>query len=136
MRAAVEGVCQQLALVRDAIGTAGLPVREVRATGGAVASGLWVRTLAAALDLPVLVADSPVGTGLGACLVGWHALGALPDLDAATALVDVSDPVLPDPDDAAVYRRLRPLVERSTGALADVLTELDALDDTPSAPAR
>ncbi|RBY90750.1 gluconokinase [Blastococcus sp. TF02A-26] len=135
VRSAVEGVCQQLALVRDAFAAAQLPVREVRATGGAVASPLWVGTLAAALDLPVRVADSPEGTALGACLLGWHALGALPDLDAATALVDVSDPVEPDPADAALYARLRPLVERSTGALTDVLTELDALDDTPSRPA-
>ncbi|MGY1771212.1 gluconokinase [Blastococcus sp. SYSU D00813] len=135
VRAAVEGVCQQLALVRDAFDAADLPVREVRATGGAVASPLWVRTLAAALDLPVRVADSPEGTGLGACLLGWHALGRLPDLDAATALVEVTEPVRPDPEDAALYRRLRPLVERSTGALTDVLTELDTLDDTPSHPA-
>ena len=124
VRAAVEGVCQQLALVRDALGD--LPVREVRATGGAVASALWVRTLASALDLPVRVAESPEGTGLGACLLGMHALGALPDLEAATALVAVHDPVEPDPQDAATYRRLRPLVEQSTLALADVLAALDA----------
>ncbi|NEM04658.1 gluconokinase [Geodermatophilus normandii] len=132
VRAGVEGVCQQLALVRDAFSATGLPVREVRATGGAVASSLWVQTLAAALDLPVRVADSPEGTGLGACLLGLHALGALPDLDAATALVGVSDPVEPDPATADLYRRMRPLVEKSTSALADVLTTLDALDDTPS----
>ena len=132
VRAAVEGVCQQLALVHDAFSATGLPVREVRATGGSVASTLWVRTLAAALDLPVRVADSPEGTGLGACLLGLHALGALPDLDAATALVGVSDPVEPDPATADLYRRMRPLVEQSTRALADVLTTLDALDDTPS----
>ena len=131
VRAAVEGVCQQLALVRDAFSVTDAPVREVRATGGAVASPLWVRTLAAALDLPVRVADSPEGTALGACLLGLHALGALPDLDAATALVTVHDPVEPDPADAAVYRELRPLVERSTDALIDVLTALDALDDPP-----
>jgi gluconokinase len=46
----------------------------------------------------------------------------------------VHDPVEPDPADAAVYRGLRPLVERSTDALADVLTALDALDDTPVTP--
>ncbi|WP_369258810.1 gluconokinase [Geodermatophilus amargosae] len=132
VRAAVEGVCQQLALVRDAFSATGLPVTEVRATGGAVASSLWVQTLAAALDLPVRVADSPEGTGLGACLLGLHALGALPDLDAATALVGVSDPVEPDPATADLYRRMRPLVEQSAGALADVLTTLDALDDTPT----
>ncbi|MGY1671533.1 gluconokinase [Geodermatophilus sp. SYSU D00710] len=132
VRAAVEGVCQQLALVRDAFSATGLPVTEVRATGGAVASSLWVRTLAAALDLPVRVADSPEGTGLGASLLGLHALGALPDLDEATALIGVSDPVEPDPAAADLYRRTRPLVERSTRALADVLTTLDTLDDTPT----
>jgi gluconokinase len=131
VRAAVEGVCQQLALVRDAFAATDVPVREVRATGGAVASPLWIRTLASALDLPVRVADSPEGTGLGACLLGWHALGALPDLTAATALVAVHEPVLPDPDAVDVYRQLRPLVDRSTTALADVLTTLDALDVAP-----
>jgi gluconokinase len=135
VRAAVEGVCQQLALVRDAFAATDLPVCDVRATGGAVASSLWVRTLAAALDLPVRVADSPEGTGLGACLLGLHALGALPDLDAATELVAVHDPVEPDPGAAAVYARLRPLVDRSAQALTDVLTTLDALDDTTSHPA-
>ena len=127
VRAAVEGVCQQLALVRDAFDANELPVREVRATGGAVASPLWTGTLAAALDLPVRLADSPEGTGLGACLLGMHALGQLPDLDAATALVAVHDPVEPDPEDAALYRRLRPLVEQSTLALADVFAALDTI---------
>ncbi|TFV45963.1 gluconokinase [Blastococcus sp. TF02A-35] len=137
VRAAVEGVCQQLALVRDAFAATGLPVREVRATGGSVSSGLWLRTLAAALDLPVRVADSPEGAGLGACLLGLHALGALPDLEAATALVGVGDPVVPDPADVDVYARLRPLVSRSTTALTDVLASLDGLasPDGPAAPA-
>jgi gluconokinase len=135
VRAAVEGVCQQLALVRDAFSATGLPVSEVRATGGAVASPLWVSTLAAALDLPVRIADSPEGTGLGACLLGLHALGALPDLDAATALIGVSDPVEPEPAAAALYRRMRPLVEQSTQALTGVLTSLDELDDSPNTPA-
>jgi gluconokinase len=127
VRAALEGVCQQLALVRDACVDAGLPVHEVRATGGAVAAPLWVQTLASALDLPVRIADSPEGTGLGACLLGLHALGALPDLDAATTLVAVNQPVQPDEHDAGVYRRMRPLVEQSTLALVDVFAALDAL---------
>jgi gluconokinase len=127
VRAAVEGVCQQLALVRAAFPAADLDVREVRATGGAVASPLWTSVLASALDLPVRLADSPEGTGLGACLLGLHALGSLDDLDAAAGLVEVHDPVDPDPAAAEVYRRTRPLVETSTLALADVLAELDAL---------
>jgi gluconokinase len=125
VRAAVEGVCQQLALVRDAFDRMDRPVHEVRATGGAVASPLWVQTLASALDLPVGLADSPEGTGLGACLLGLHALGGLPDLSAASSLVAVRSPVTPEPHDADVYRRLRPLVEQSTLALADVFSALD-----------
>jgi gluconokinase len=35
--------------------------------------------------------------------------------------------VEPGRQDAALYRRMRPLVERSTDALADVLAALDAL---------
>jgi gluconokinase len=131
VRAAVEGVCQQLALVRDTFGDEGIAMTEVRATGGAVASDLWVGILAAALDLPVAVADTPEGTALGACLLGRHALGELPDLDEAAALVGIGEHVRPDPRDAELYRRMRPLVERSALAVTDVLKELDRLAPEP-----
>jgi gluconokinase len=127
VRAAVEGVCQQLALVRDQFTVAGLPVTEVRATGGAVNSPLWTAVLAAALDLPVAVADTPEGTALGACLLGWHALGALPDLDQAAALVAIGTPVRPDPGAAALYARLRPLIERSAAVVREMSLEMDAM---------
>ena len=129
VRAAVEGACQQLALVRESLDAAGVPVTEVRATGGAVAAPLWTQVLADALDLPVRVAESRGGAGLGAALLGLHALGALDDLEAAAALVAVREPVLPDPSGARLYARARPLVERSTLALADVLLALDAVSD-------
>ncbi len=126
VRAVVEGVCQQLALVRDSLPD---DVVEVRATGGALASPLWREVLAAALDLPVRVADSPEGSGLGACLLGWHALGGLPDLDAAAALVRVDVPLPPDAAVAARYRRARPLVEQAVAALDGLdLALLDAPD--------
>jgi gluconokinase len=131
VRAALEGVCQQLALVRDSFATENLAVTEVRATGGAVASDLWVGILAAALDLPVAVADTPEGTALGACLLGLHALGELPDLDHAAALIDIGKPTVPDPRDAELYRRLRPLVEQSALAIADIVAELDRLAPKP-----
>jgi gluconokinase len=127
VRAAVEGVCQQLALVRDSFAAEGFEVSEVRATGGAVASELWVGVLAAALDLPVAVADTPEGTAMGACLLGLHALGELPDLDQAAALVAIGEPTRPDPDNADLYRRLRPLVEKSALAMIETVQELDRL---------
>jgi gluconokinase len=131
VRAAVEGVCQQLALVRDSFAAENFPVTEVRATGGAVASELWIGVLAAALDLPVSIADTPEGTALGACLLGLHALGELPNLDDAAALIEIGEPTRPDPDNAALYARLRPLIERSALAVADVVAELDKLSPPP-----
>lgn len=127
VRAAVEGVCQQLALVRDGLTAAGVQLVEVRATGGAVESPLWLSTLAATLDQPVRTSASPEGTAVGACLLGLHALGALPDLAAAADLVRAGEPVRPDPAAAQFYRRLRPLVERSALAIVDVLTDLDKI---------
>ncbi|XVV17232.1 gluconokinase [Actinoplanes sp. CA-131856] len=131
VRSAVEGVCQQLALVRDSFTAEGIPVTEVRATGGAVASELWVGVLAAALDLPVSVADTPEGTALGACLLARHALGELPDLDHAAALVPIGEPTVPDPENAELYARLRPLIETSALAVLDVVKELDRLAPQP-----
>jgi gluconokinase len=131
VRAAVEGVCQQLALVRDSFAAENFPVTEVRATGGAVASELWIGVLAAALDLPVSIAETPEGTALGACLLGLHALGELPDLDQAAALIEIGRPTRPDPANAALYGRLRPLIERSALAVADVVAELDRLSPQP-----
>jgi len=131
VRAAVEGVCQQLALVRDCFASEGVAVTEVRATGGAVASELWVGVLAAALDLPVAVAETPEGTATGACLLGWHAIGELPDLDRAAGLIAVGEPARPDPANAALYARLRPLVEKSALAMLDTVKELDRLAPPP-----
>ena len=127
VRAAVEGVCQQLALVHDALRGNGPEITEVRATGGSVGSPLWMRTLAATLDLPVRVADSPEGTGIGAGLLGWHALGLLPDLDTAATLVQLRDTVEPDAVAAEYFRTARPLVQRTTDALAEIFDELDSL---------
>jgi gluconokinase len=135
VRAAVEGVCQQLALVRDSFATEGFEVREVRATGGSTASELWVGVLAAALNLPVAIADTPEGTALGACLLGWHALGELPDLDDAAALIDIGEPTRPDPANAALYARLRPLVEKAALSVLDTVRELDRLAPLPETAA-
>jgi gluconokinase len=131
VRAAVEGVCQQLALVRDSFANENLPVTEVRATGGAVASELWVGILAETLNLPVAVADTTEGTGAGACLLGLHALGELPDLDEAAALIAIGEPTRPDPENAALYARMRPLIEQSAMAVADIVAELDKLAPEP-----
>ncbi|MFP5219468.1 MAG: gluconokinase [Actinomycetes bacterium] len=119
-RALVEGACQQLALVADALQDVGLPVHAVRATGGALEHPVWPATLASALAVPVHVCEPSAGTALGAALLGWHAVGGIADLDDVASLVQVAHVVEPQPDDAARYRALRPRVQRAADAVADV----------------
>lgn len=109
-RATVEGVCIQLAVVAERLGAI-VPLREVRATGGALVHPLWRRSLAAALDLPVRLVDGVEGTALGAAAVGLAAVGratspvaAADDLLGRFALLT---DVTPDPAEVAALRRTR-----------------------------
>jgi gluconokinase len=108
VRAALEGVCQQLALVLASMRDAGNEVREVRATGGFAQSGLWRRMLAAALGMPVGFPAGHEGTAFGAALLGMQALGLVDSIDVAADLVEIADVVEPDPAEAATYAELLP----------------------------
>ena len=103
VRAALEGVCLELALVLDAIRDAGHEVRELRATGGFARSRLWRQMLADVLDIEIGFAAGHQASALGAALIAFDALGWEPP-DAAVA---VERTCRPDPEAAAVYRERR-----------------------------
>ncbi|WP_223167262.1 gluconokinase [Nonomuraea sp. SYSU D8015] len=113
-RAMIEGVGQQLALVRDSVVAAGSSITAVRATGGALRSPLWADVLAAALDMPLEIADDAAGSGFGAALLGWRALGALPSLTSATSEAGFRThrTVKPEPVAARRMAATRPLTEQ------------------------
>ena len=127
VRAVVEGVAQQLALILTAVEDAGVEVTEVRATGGALASSLWSTVLASALNRSLRQAPSSEGTAVGAALLGHHALGALGDLDEVAEIVTLDRETAPDPRATETYRAMRPLIERSVTGLAEVFAALDEL---------
>jgi gluconokinase len=103
VRAALEGVCQQLALVLASMREAGDEVREIRATGGFARSALWRQILADALGMPVAFPAGHEGSAFGAALLAMQALGLVGDIDVAADLVRIDDVVEPDEDAAAVY---------------------------------
>ncbi|ELP68010.1 gluconokinase [Streptomyces turgidiscabies] len=102
-RAMIEGVGQQLALVRDSLLAADAPVTSVRATGGALRSPLWAEIVAAALDMPLEITDDAAGSGFGAALLARHALGDLPSLTSPVSGARAHRTVIPD---QAAARRL------------------------------
>jgi gluconokinase len=135
VRAALEGVCQQLALVLASVREAGNEVREVRATGGFARSELWRRILAAALGMPVAFAEADQGSAFGAALLGMEALGLVETIDDAAQLVEVEDVVDPDPRDAAVLAELLPTFAGLYDALEPTFRALGQLG-RHEAPAR
>lgn len=117
VRAAVEGVCLQLALVLRSMRAAGHDVAQVRATGGVMRHPLWRRTLANAFGMPISLLAGQQGSGFGAALLGMDALGLVDSIDRAADVLPVSDTVAPVVAEAAVYEALLPVFDETYDAL-------------------
>jgi gluconokinase len=103
VRAGLEGVCLQLALVLGVLESTGQPVREVRATGGFARSGFWRQLLVDVLGREVGFPVGTEGSALGAAVLAVRALG----LEGFGA-VRVAETMVPTAA-ASVYKRLLPL---------------------------
>jgi gluconokinase len=127
VRAAIEGVCQQLALVLQSMRAAGNEVREVRATGGFARSPLWRQILADTLGMDVQFPAGHEGSGFGAALLGMQALGLVDSIDVAADLVEIEDTVRPQPAASGVYAALRPVFAELYDALVPTYRSLRRL---------
>lgn len=130
VRAALEGVCLQLALVLESMRDAGIAVTNVRATGGVMRSALWQQLLADTLGLPIDLPDGQQGSSYGAAILGMVALGLVDDLASPVASMSIARTVAPDPHSVAVYGRLRPLLDGLADVLAPTLSALRELQTT------
>ncbi len=132
VRAALEGVCQQLALVLTAMRAAGNEIHEMRATGGFAQSPFWRQLLADVLGMDVHFPTGHEGSSFGAALLGMQALGLIDSVDVAADLVTLAEAVQPEPGAAATYAALRPIVEELYQALLPTFGMLRRLG--PSLP--
>ncbi|WP_354701561.1 gluconokinase [Paraconexibacter sp. AEG42_29] len=127
LRAALEGVCQQLALILDAVRAAGHPVDEVRAGGGFATGELWPQILADCLGMDVGLPAGHEGSAHGAALLGLWALGLGADPDIAAGRVTVDRVVRAEARAVATYAAQRPIFAGLSDALAPAWQALDAL---------
>jgi gluconokinase len=138
VRAAVEGVALQLAVIVDHLDQL-VPVTEVRATGGVFRSPLWREVLAAALGHPLTVVGDADGSARGAAALALLALGRAPSLTAAVAHlgpVVVDDRVVPDQGLRRVYAEVRARIPRliaDLNAVGELFASLP-LEDRASTP--
>lgn len=124
LRAAIEGVCQQLALVLASVREAGNDVREIRATGGFARSELWRQMLADVLGMEVGFPAGREGSGFGAALLGLEALGLIETIDRAADLIQIEERRQPDAEAAASYAGLLPVFASLHDALAPAFRHL------------
>jgi gluconokinase len=126
IRAALEGVCQQIALVLQSMRAAGNDIHEIRATGGFAQSQLWRQILTDTLNMDIGFAAGHEGSSFGAALLGMDALG-LASIDLAASLVRIQERTVPDPAASEIYGELLPLVAGLHEALLPTFTVLSRL---------
>jgi gluconokinase len=134
VRAALEGVCLQLALVLHSMRAAGNEVGEIRATGGFARSPLWRQMLADALGMPVGFPAGHEGSGFGAALVGMETLGLVESIDVAHDLIRIEEVDEPRAGPAAVYAALLPVFSALYDALEPTYLSLRRLAPLLAAP--
>ncbi|MDN4610002.1 gluconokinase [Arthrobacter burdickii] len=132
VRAALEGVSLQLALVLHSMRSAGLEVNRIRATGGVMRSPLWRQILADTFGMPIDFAHGQEGSGFGAALLGMEALGLIESIDVVADMIEIEETVRPQPAAAAVYASLLPVFAELYDALVPTFTSLRRL--APSLP--
>ncbi len=121
VRSLLEAVAFMLRRNLELVEDLGVPIHEVRSTGGGARSPLWLQIKADVLQKPVISLATEETALLGAAMLGAVALGVYPDLDTAaanmvrTGQVYQPNPALRDVYDRAyaryleLYQRLEPM---------------------------
>jgi sugar (pentulose or hexulose) kinase len=115
-RALVEGVVLESRRCVEVLDAAGVAPAEIRAAGGAFASGLFPELLAGATARPVLLPEDGAASARGAALLAAAAVGdaEVPALAASAALARVD----PDPAVAPLWADLWERHERARATVA------------------
>jgi xylulokinase len=127
-RAVMEGVIFSLRDSMEIMHALGVPMDDVRATGGGARSGLWRRLQADIYATPIRRTVADEGPAYGAALLAGVASGTYADVEEATAVVELRQEVTePEPERAKiyeeyyeVYRSLYPATSIAMARLADL----------------
>ncbi len=123
-RAVLEGVAYGLKDSFTLLSDIGVPVRQVRASGGGARSPLWLQIQADVIGQPHVLLHADEGPALGAALlagVGTRAYASVPE--ACRATIRTVSEIRPGEAGAAVYARYYPLYRALYPALRDSFKE-------------
>jgi xylulokinase len=118
VRALLEGVSFGLRDSLELVLGLGVPIDQVRASGGGARSALWRQIQADVFDTELVVINVTEGAAFGAALLAGVGSGVYANVqEAVAAAIRVVSRTGPRPDAAAVYRGLYPLYRGLYGAL-------------------
>lgn len=128
-RALIEGVTfnmnVMLQIMRKQMG---LPVRQVRATGGGAKSKLWRQIQADIYNAPLAITSAEEGAAFGAALLAGVGAGAFASVPAACrALIRPSEITRPAKKAAQLYARHQEVYDKLYGSLKQRFAEMAQL---------
>jgi xylulokinase len=110
VRSVLEGVAYSLQDCLAILLEMGLPVIEIRASGGGGKSALWRKIQADVFGREVVTVNASEGPAYGAALLAGVGAGFWPSVQAACdATIAVTSQTIPDPITSAIYRRYYPI---------------------------
>lgn len=123
-RAALEGICFNLAHVANMVQALTGPFTQLQATGGFTRSETWLGILADIFDTTVTIPDSMASSSLGAAVLGFESLGLIPDLTAVKTMIESTRQQRPNPTNVQTYQELYPIYEQLIAAYQPIFNQL------------
>ena len=127
-RAVMEGVCYSLKDSLDLMSAQGLPIQQIRATGGGAASPVWRQMQSDVFGLPIFRTTIDEGAAYGAALLAGVATRFYAAVSDACGVVRVGSEVNnPNPAQRLLYSRYHEVFARAYDAAAPIMHELAEL---------
>ena len=127
-RAVLEGVAYGLRDSFEILAEMGVPIREVRASGGGARSTLWRQIQADVTGREHVTINVNEGPAFGVALLAGVGTGVWGSVaEACRATIQVSDRCPPVEENAAVYNRYYPVYQGLYGSLKDHFAEVAAV---------
>ena len=105
MRAVLEGISYSLYQVGASLEETIGPMKHIIASGGFTHSHTWLQMVADVFGKEVRTTNGADASAIGACIMGFYAVGIIPDLGKASGLIHVRDKYVPDEQRHAVYQK-------------------------------
>jgi D-xylulose kinase len=104
IRAIMEGVSYDIRTNLEVMLELGIPAAEMRVTGGAARSEVWMQIQADVVNIPVIRTEMEEATALGAAMLASKGVGIYDSLvEAADSMVKPLNPLTPQKENRGVY---------------------------------